>query len=135
MPKVKKKLKDEKYSPLNPFQLADCRAFGITLIRFPYEDGEFAYRALLELEVETSKQHSLSLLLDVYDIDPHDAALEAVICGSRLAPGHFEQISIFDEDGNYIEDLPITVAELLDEIEFSEYDLNDEELDTKRVLH
>jgi hypothetical protein len=136
MARAKKKLKEPAFHPIDSFQLAECVAFGISLIKFQAEDGDFAYRAMMDLELETSQAHMLTLMLDIYDTDPMDAAKSAVICGFKMCPGHFDKISVFDEEGNVLQTLPMTISEILDELE-SEEDgyISPEDISTDRILH
>jgi hypothetical protein len=53
-----------------------------------------------------------------------------------MCPGHFDKISVFDEEGNVLQTLPMTISEILDELE-SEEDgyISPEDISTDRILH
>jgi hypothetical protein len=131
----KKPTRERKYKSLKPFVYAQPRVFGLSVIRFlDDESNQYMYRPTLELEVSTDRDHMLLLAMDIYDHDLYDVCCDAVIAGLRFTPGYFEDITVFDEDGNVIEAAaPFKVSDIVDEINAPMID--PEELSKDRVLH
>jgi hypothetical protein len=131
----KKPTRERKYKSLEPFVYAQPRVFGLSVIRFRDEEtDQYVYRPTLELEVSTEKDHMLLLAMDIYDYDLYDVCCDAVIAGLRFTPGFFNEITVFDENGNIIKDaVQFTISDIVDEINTPMID--PEELSKDRVLH
>jgi hypothetical protein len=130
-----KQTRERNYTPLEPFQFSQPTVFGLSVVRFMDEETHtYVYRPTLELEVETSESHMLLIALDIYDHDLYDACFDAVVAGSRFCPGFFDEITMFDEGGNIVEDgVPFTISEIMEDIDAPMID--PEELSKDRVLH
>lgn len=129
------KTREKKYTSLGSFVYSQPTVFGLSVIRFK-DDGanQYVYRPTLELEVSTEKDHMLLLAMDIYDPDLYNACYDAVVAGLRFTPGYFDDITVFDEDGNIIEGAaPFKVSDIVDDINTPIID--PEELSKDRVLH
>jgi hypothetical protein len=130
-----KKEREKTFTSLESFELAEPTVFGITVTRFKDEETDsWVYRPILELEVEASGDHLLLLALDIFDADLYDVCYDAVVAGSKFTPGFFDNIAMFDEAGEVVENgVPFTVSDIMADIETPLID--PAELSKDRVLH